>query len=104
MSRACDAYLLHDTGLALGEGDVTARLVLDELDLNLATLAAALLVVIVVVVGSITGASALGATGLYGAIAVLELVVVVIIGGGIVNDVGRHIDVGQCRESLCFFG
>lgn len=44
--------LLHDTRLALGKGDVAARLVADELDLNLATLAAALLVIVVVVVGS----------------------------------------------------
>lgn len=33
------AYLFHDTGLSLGESDVTTRLVLDELDLNLAPLA-----------------------------------------------------------------
>lgn len=45
-------HLLHDAGLALGKGDVAARLVADELDLNLATLAAALLVIVVVVVGS----------------------------------------------------
>jgi hypothetical protein len=34
------AHLLHNTGLALGKGDVATRLVGDELDLNLATLAA----------------------------------------------------------------
>lgn len=45
-------YLLHDAGLALGEGDVPARLVLDELDLNLPALAARLVVIVVVVVGS----------------------------------------------------
>jgi len=43
-------YLLHDAGLALGEGNVPTRLVLDELDLDLSTLAARLIVVIVVVV------------------------------------------------------
>jgi hypothetical protein len=44
--------LLHDSSLALGKCDVSARLVADELDLNLATLATALLVIIVVVVAS----------------------------------------------------
>ena len=43
--------LLHDAGLALGESDVTTRLVLDELDLNLSPLATWLVVVVVIVVG-----------------------------------------------------
>jgi len=43
--------LLHDTSLSLGEGDVTTRLVLDELDFNLSSLAAGLVVVVVIVVG-----------------------------------------------------
>lgn len=50
--RDCKTYLLHDSGLALGKGDVPTRLVLDELDLNLPALAAGLVVVVVVVVGS----------------------------------------------------
>lgn len=50
--RATSTYLLHDASLALGEGDVSARLVLDELDLNLPALAAGLVVIVVVVVGS----------------------------------------------------
>lgn len=37
--------LLHDAGLSLGEGDVTTRLVLDELDLDLSSLAAGLVLV-----------------------------------------------------------
>ena len=49
------AYLLHDTSLALGKGNVSTRLVGDELDLNLAALAAALLIVIIVVHGINTG-------------------------------------------------
>ena len=57
--RRVATYLLHDAGLALGEGDVAARLVLDELDLNLPALAAGLVIVVVVVVGS--RARALGA-------------------------------------------
>lgn len=50
--KASTTYLLHDTGFALGEGDVPTRLVLDELDLNLPALAAGLVIVVVVVVGS----------------------------------------------------
>jgi len=50
--RATRTYLLHDAGLALGKGNVTTRLVLDEFDLNLAALAAGLVVVVVVIVGS----------------------------------------------------
>lgn len=44
--------LFHDTGLALGESDVSARFVADELDLNLAAFTAALLIVVIIVVGS----------------------------------------------------
>jgi hypothetical protein len=45
-------YLFHDSSLTLGECDMPARLVADELDFNLATLTAALLIIIVVVVAS----------------------------------------------------
>lgn len=48
--RCAPTYLLHDAGLALREGDVPARLVLDELDLNLPALAARLVIIIIVVV------------------------------------------------------
>lgn len=61
-----ETHLLHNTGLTLGKGNVTPRLVADELDLNLAALAVALVVVIVVVVGG-RGALALDAAGLLGA-------------------------------------
>lgn len=47
---ATAAHLLHDAGLALAEGDVATRLVLDELDLDLATLATGLVIIVVVVV------------------------------------------------------
>lgn len=47
-----EAYLLHNSSLTLGKRDVATRLVADELDLNLATLTAALLVIVVVVVAS----------------------------------------------------
>jgi hypothetical protein len=58
------AYLLHDSGFALGKGNVSTRLIADELDLNLASLAAALLVIVIVVVGTRT--LALDAAGLGG--------------------------------------
>ena len=64
-------YLLHDTGLALGKGDVTTRLVLDELDLNLSSLAAGLVVVVVIVVGSSAGALDAAVLHAEGAIAVV---------------------------------
>lgn len=53
--------LLHYSGLALGEGDVTTRLVANELYLNFATLATSLLIIIIVVVRD-TSALALDAT------------------------------------------
>lgn len=43
-------YLLHDTSFSLREGNVPSRLVLNEFDLNLATLTAGLRVFIVIVV------------------------------------------------------
>lgn len=46
-----DCYLLHDASLALGEGNVPTRFVLNELDVNLPSLATGLVVVIVIVVG-----------------------------------------------------
>ena len=48
-AQRAPTYLLHDTSLALGEGDVPTRLVLDELDLNLSSLAAGLVIIVVVV-------------------------------------------------------
>jgi hypothetical protein len=45
-------YLLHDTCFSLRECDVTARLVGDELDLDLASLATSLLIVVIIIVGS----------------------------------------------------
>jgi hypothetical protein len=70
--RGTTTDLLHDAGLSLGEGDVTARLVLDELDLDLSSLAAGLVVVVVIVVGgcSVGGALPLDAS-LFGGNAVV---------------------------------
>jgi hypothetical protein len=91
-------YLLHDAGLALGEGDVATRLVGDELDLDFSSLAATLVIVVVVVVGDALS-RALGATALSsgrGAIAdgvgIVELdrrLLIVLI-----SDVGHY-----CRDS-----
>ena len=89
-ARSC-TYLLHDTSLALGEGDVTTRLVLDELDFDLPALATWLVVVVVIVVGG-AGARTLDAASL--AIAILELVVVVVGVGWILrHNLGRHLEV-----------
>lgn len=43
---------LHDTGLSLREGNVATRLIADELNLNLTSLASSLLILILVVVGA----------------------------------------------------
>jgi hypothetical protein len=70
---------------------VTTRLVLNELDLDLAPLAAALVIVIVVVVGGVAGASALSATGLDGAVTVLKVIALIVVGGRVVrDDLSRH--------------
>jgi hypothetical protein len=58
-TKTATSYLFHDAGFALGESNVSTRLVLDELDLNLSTLAAGLVIIVVVVVGC--RARALGA-------------------------------------------
>lgn len=70
--KSKQTYLLHDTSLALGKGNVTTRLVLDELDLNLSSLAAGLVVVVIVVVGS--GARALDAAVLHAELAIAVVV------------------------------
>lgn len=65
--------LLHDTSLPLGEGNMATRLVLNELDLNLAALTAGLVIIIVVVLG--THAAALGTTGVSAVTGLLEVIV-----------------------------
>jgi hypothetical protein len=86
--------LLHDAGFPLGEGDVPTRLVADKLDLNLATLAAALvIVVIIIVVGSALALALDTATlGSGGAVAV-----------GIVEIAGRRLVVLVCNVGHCLF-
>ena len=75
-------YLFHDSSLALGEGDVATRLVCDELDLNLAALAAGLVVVVVLVVGS-------GAWALCAAVGIADIELAV--AGAVVVDRGRRV-------------
>ena len=66
-------YLLHDTGLPLGKGNVATRLVLNELDLDLAALTAGLVIIVVVVLGA--HAAALGAAGVSAVTGLLEVIV-----------------------------
>jgi len=69
---------------------VTTRFVLDELDLDLPPLTAGLVVVVVIVVGRVADALALDASAL-GAIAVLEVVVLLVRVSRIVGyNLGRH--------------
>ena len=79
-------YLLHDARLALREGDVPTRLVLDELDFDLASLAARLVVVVVIVVGGGACPRPLHTARLASAIAILEVVVLVVGRVGVVGD------------------
>ena len=85
--------LLHDAGLALGEGDVAARLVADELELDLAALAAALLVVVIVVVGGARAGALDAATLTDGGVAIADGMRVVELGGRglvvLISDVGH---------------
>lgn len=44
------SYLLHDSGFALRECDVTTRLVLDELDVDLPPLTTGLIIIVVIII------------------------------------------------------
>jgi len=68
---------------------VTTRLVLDELDLDLAPLATGLVVVVVIVVGGSAGARALDTSGL--AVTIVEVVVVVVQESGILGHNFGHL-------------
>lgn len=78
-------HLLHNTGLPLGESNMPTRLILNKLDLDLATLTAGLVIIIIFVVGA--HAVALGATGI-GAVAGK----VIVTGGKLFVKNRRHID------------
>lgn len=93
--------LLHDTSLSLGKGDVATRLVADELDLNLATLAIALLIIIVVVVGG-RGTLALHTTRFGRGAAIANGLGIVKLGGRglvvLVGDVCHGVSNGEFLE------
>lgn len=96
------SHLFHDSRFALREGDVSTRLVLNEFDLDLATFASGLVVIVVVVVGGGRGALSLDTTSLGSAI--LELLLLVIVGVAEVHSFGRHGEVTSCAWSLRSFG
>lgn len=87
--------LLHDASLSLREGDVSSGFVLNEFDLNLAPLAASLLIVVVIIVSRGGNTRTLGATGL----AVTGRVV----GGGAMVKLRRISNVGHVRGRLGLF-
>lgn len=92
-------YLLHDTSFALGKGNMPTRLVLDELDFNLSSLAAGLIVVVVIVVGS-------SARTLDAAVLHAERAISVVVDGGrrvlvVLGDFAGH---GGCRGRQCVGG
>lgn len=103
--------LLHDTGLSLGEGDVSPRLVLDELDLNLSSLPARLVIIIVVVVGSRTRTlrASIGVAS-QRAVAVADIVVawrwvLIVVGNFRCHDVyAEWLLLWVCRSSLLNVG
>jgi hypothetical protein len=93
--KTIETYLLHDTSLALREGDVPTRLILDELDLDLSTLAARLVIVVVLVVGSCTRTLDAAVLHAHGAIAV-------VVDGGrrvlvVLGDFAGHGVESRCR-------
>jgi hypothetical protein len=78
-----NAYLLHNTSLSLRERDMATRLILNELDFNLATLTTGLVIVVVLIVGA--HAVALGAPFRPG-------LKVIMTRGELVIKYGRHIE------------
>lgn len=88
-------YLLHDTGLPLGEGNVATRFILNKLDFDLPALATGLVFIIIVVVARRAHARAFGAavvSGSGGGGAVAGLLQLVLGGRGILlGGDGRHV-------------
>lgn len=68
-----DAHLFHDAGLAFGKSDVPTRLVLDKLDVNLATFATGSCLVVVIIIGCGADTRSLDTTSV-GAIGVVWII------------------------------
>lgn len=100
----CATHLLHDAGLALREGDVTTRLVLDELDFDLPPLATGLVVVVVLLLHLVVGARSLDtAAGIASSVAIARDLVVV---AGrrvlvVLGDLGGHDVWERGRKRYC---
>lgn len=103
-ARVADTYLLHDSSLSLGEGDVPSRFVLDKLDVNLSPLATGLVVVVVVVVGSGTDARTLDASSIAIAIAGERVVGARALVGIGVLDVGHRTRCSCDQGGVVYFG
>jgi hypothetical protein len=84
-----NAYLLHNTSLALRERDMATRLILNELDFNLATLTTGLVIVVVLIVGA--HAVALGAPFRPG-------LKVIMTRGELIIKYGRHIESKRAKK------
>jgi hypothetical protein len=96
--------LLHDAGLALGEGDVATRLVLDELDFDLPSLATGLVLIVVVVVHVFVGPGALdAAAGIASGVAIASDLIVLAGRGVLVvlGDLGGHDVWERGRKRYC---
>jgi len=92
-----ETHLLHNAGLTLREGDVSTRLVLDKLDLNLSPLTTWLVIVVVIIIsGSGRGARTLDASVLS------SIAQVILVGRGasrvLVSDFRSHDAEGRLKE------
>lgn len=64
-----NANLLHDASLSLGESDVATRLILNEFDLDLSSLATWLVIIVIIVISRGTHARTFGAATFEGTVA-----------------------------------
>ena len=91
-----ELYLFHDPGLTFREGNVSTRLILDELDVNLPPLPTRLVIIVVVIVAGCADARALDTATLGATVPGRESIVLgagglLVIG---IGDVGH----GRCRK------
>lgn len=94
-------YLLHDARLSLRKGDVATRLILNELDLDLAPLATRLVLVVLILIAGGALSWPLGAAGVDGTVATRHELVLdgrrVFVGDG--GDVG-HVEGEKGRQKV----